>query len=204
MRYLCIAVLLLGCQPRADRATSEVAEAADHAQRVTSTGDRGNCGAAVRPSLSGEGIGELHVGRPAAEIAARCVVLTDTVVPGPEALPEREMSILVAGTDTVVATIVNDSVWRLQLESTGIRTVDSLGVGSRLADLLRSGRGRARGVEGEGQLFVLLEEHCGVSFRVDLEIGEAQHRAEWSAVDLARLDVMARVDRLLVVGCRVR
>ena len=53
------------------------------------------------------------------------------------------------------------------------------------------------------KVFVLFEEHCGVRFRVDLEVGEEQHRAEWSAVDLARLDVMARVDQLLVVGCRV-
>lgn len=204
MRYICIAALLIGCQPQSDRAIAEGAEATAQAERVVSTGDRGNCGTDAPPMLSGVGVGELRVGRPAAQIAARCIVLADTVAPGPEALPERVMSLLVAGTDTVRATIVNDSVWRLQLESTGIRTVDSLGVGSSLADLLRSGRGRAIGVEGEGQLFVLLERHCGVSFRVALEIGVKQHRAEWSAVDLAGLDGAARVDQLLVVGCSVR
>ena len=204
MRYICIAALLLGCQPRADRAIAEGAEATAQAERVESTADRGNCGAEARPTLSGTGIGELRVGRPAAQIAAQCVVLADTVAPGPEALTERVMSLLLAGTDTVRATMVNDSVWRLQLESTGIRTVDSLGVGTLLADLLRSGRGRARGVEGEGQLFVLLEEHCGVSFRVAPEIGGKQHQAEWSAVDLAGLDGTARVDQVLVIGCKVR
>ncbi len=193
VRNICIAALLRGCQSEAARAIADGADATVRAERVASTRDRGNCGADVRPTLIGMGIDEFRVGRPAAEIAAPCVVLADAVAPGPEAIPQRVMSIPVAGTDTVLATIVNYDVWRLQLESTAIRTVDSLGVGSLLAERLRSWRGRARSAEGEGRLFVLLEEPGGVSFRVNFAFGVMQHRAEWRAEDRAGLVALLRV-----------
>ena len=203
MRYLIIVVLLLGCQPQEDRATTRGANGVDPSQRAPAAGLRLSCGIRDRPTLTGEGIGELQIGRPSAQLPARCVVLSDTVTPGAEALPERVMTVLLTPSDTVRATIESDSLWRLEIASAGIRTIDSLGVGSSLAVLLRSPNARARGLEGDGQLFVLIEQHCGLSFRIDLELGADQHRAEWSSTDLSALNGGARVDQILVIGCRV-
>ncbi len=203
MRVLIVAVLLLGCQPQEDQATPRRADGADVSQQAPAAGLRLRCGADDRPTLTGEGIGELQIGRPSAQLSARCVVLSDTVAPGAEALPERVMTVLLTPSDTVRATIESDSLWRLEIASPGIRTVDSLGVGTSLSALLRSPNAHARGLEGEGQLFVLIERHCGLSFRIDLELDPNQHRAEWSETDLSALSGGSRVDQILVVGCRV-
>lgn len=203
MRYLIIVVLLMGCQPRDDRAATNGADGVDHSQPAPAVGLRLSCGTGDRPTLTGAGLGDLQIGRPAAQLPARCVVLSDTITPGSEAFPERVMTILLTPSDTVRATIENDSLWRVEIASAGIRTIDSLGVGSSLSALMRSPNARAGGFEGEGQLFVFVEQHCGLSFRIDLELDADQHRAEWSSADLSALNGGARVDQILVVGCKV-
>src|SRR5688572_17141621 len=87
--------------------------------------------------VAGRGLGDfLKVGEPIAHVAARCRVLWDTITLGGEARPVR-MAAIDLGVDTVVADIVNDSVWRLSVTGRALRTMDSVGVGTSIARLLQ-------------------------------------------------------------------
>jgi hypothetical protein len=157
-----------------------------------------SCGVTGSTVLTGGGIGSLTIGAPLAEIRARCSVVRDTVVPGADAEDEHEVLVDLVR-DTVAATLEENRVWRLAVERSGFRTADSLGVGSTLGALLRSPS--ARGVEGEGQLFVLRPDHCGLSFRIGYEVPDQSHKEEWTHQQLSALPDTARVDVVLVVGC---
>ena len=197
MRYALVVVCLLACsrgatsKPR-DRGSSKVGTASDVAPASPS------CGVSARTVLTGSGVGELQVGKSVERVRGVCAVVRDTTLLGDEALPERQIAVAVAG-DTILATIDSGRVWRITLERPKIRTVDSLGVGSRLSDLLR--QPRATGEEGEGVLYVLLPSHCGLSFRIAHELADNEHRATWSARDLENIPQESMVDEVLVTGC---
>jgi hypothetical protein len=78
-------------------------------------------------------------------------------------MPERRAQVIV-GTDTVIATVVGDSVWRLAVTDPALRTVDGIGVGSTAAELLQ--RRGSRIIGGEGRLFIVLPDQCGLSFEL--------------------------------------
>ena len=153
-------------------------------------------GGPARLELSGSGVGCLAIGVPLANLAAGCRIVADRVVPGPEGTQERRADIVV-GADTVTATIVGDSVWRAEVTAPGLRTSDSIGVGTTAAALLaRSG---SRVVGGEGRLFITLSDHCGMSF----ELGQVPREALALPPDRAaeRIPGEAPVTRVLVFGC---
>ncbi|HEX9083395.1 MAG TPA: hypothetical protein VF836_01540 [Gemmatimonadaceae bacterium] len=124
-----------------------------------------SCGEAI---VRDEGIGKLRIGTPVDSIAASCPVFRDTTMIGAEGMPARKIAVLffrdTAVRDTVVAEIVNDTVWRVSIVSALFRTVDSLGVGTPLSRLLQLKN--PRGMTGEGKFFVASPEHCGMSFRL--------------------------------------
>jgi hypothetical protein len=147
--------------------------------------------------LTESGIGELRVGRPVAEVAARCELLGDTTEIRAEGLPARIVTVDL-GRDTVEAEAVDDRVWRIALEHPAFRTADSLGVGTPLSRLLRFEG--ARGMAGEDGLYLRLPTHCGLSFRLS-DSGRGAALADPSPEMLRRLPADTRVDRVLVVGC---
>ncbi len=140
--------------------------------------------------LSGNGFGAFRVGATVDEVRAACEVVADTTLEqGNEGLPERRLTVLV-GSDTVEATVVRDSIWRLELTTARIRTSDSLGVGTAAGVLRAKGAKLAVGDRG---VFALVPSHCGLSFQLS---GVDPASAEWS-----RIAESSSVGRVLVFGC---
>ena len=153
-----------------------------------------DCGTDGVPRLTGDGIGALRIGETVKQVTLACHVLRDTVGRGPEGADERSLLVqLGPRPDTVRAVVVADSVWRLHVTSAGLRTADSLGVGSRAGDL--RARLDARLIRGEGGLFVVMRDPCGLSFRLE-------QRDTGSAATLSRIADSVRVSEVLVIGCR--
>jgi hypothetical protein len=149
--------------------------------------------------LDGNGYGCLRVGAPLADLGGACRIIADRTIPGPEGMPERRADVLVGG-HTFAATVVRDSVWRIEVTTPAPATHDGVGVGTAADRLLaRSG---SRVIGGEGRLFVTLAEHCGMSF----ELGELPADVRALPADQARTRIPsdARVSRVLVFGCEGR
>lgn len=144
-----------------------------------------------------DGIGKLKIGMHADSVKAACHVAFDTIRPGPEGMSQRVM--LVAFPPTAVeAEVVNDTVWRLDVTSPGIQTVDSIGVGTPLRKALEAGD--AQGMVGEGGLFLIFRNRCGMSFELRGELPTSRPQI-WSKKELAKLSPDIQVDRILVFKC---
>ncbi len=149
--------------------------------------------------LSDSAVAGLPVGAAVSSVKEHCRVLVDTTWPGEEALPEHVLLVQI-GSDTLVAVIDSDRVWRIEVASPQFRTRDSLGVGSRLSALLRNSGAQA--LNGEGSYYVRVRSHCGLSFQLpyiafpnDGDLDEAALRA---------LPDTLRVQEVLVFGCDYR
>lgn len=152
--------------------------------------------------LNGWGIGALRIGASVSTVRERYRVVRDTVVEDAEANAQRQIAVDL-GRDTVWADVVKDTVWRIMVDHPAYRTADSLGVASTLSQLLAAGT--ATGLEGDGgRLYITLEHHCGMSFRLRQVIDPRAHRETWPAAVLRRLDAKSQVDEVLIVGCPSR
>lgn len=151
--------------------------------------DQRTCGVSAAAELKGDGVGALRIGAIMATVRQQCVVLRDTAVQGSEGQAERRVTVVLGPVNTV-ATIVNDKVWRVEIESERFRTSDSLGVGSTVGQLRSP---QATLALGEGA-FVLRKDHCGLSFKLNSAVGEFGRRLE-------RVPDSVRVSRVLVTGC---
>jgi hypothetical protein len=146
-------------------------------------------------TIRGERVGIIAIGDPVDSLR-KCKVVRDTVVPGGEGTMARKVFIAL-GPDTIAAEIVEGRVWRIEVSSPGIRTVDSLGVGTPLRRLLEMSS--PRGALGEGRMFVLSPDHCGQSF--EISYFGAMPRGGWTRAALAKLPDATHVIRVLVVRC---
>lgn len=145
--------------------------------------------------LSGDGAGCLRIGVPLAALPAGCEIVADRMVPGPEGMAERRADILVAG-DTLAATIVRDSVWRVAVTVPTLATAAGLSVGSEAGEML--GRQGSRVIGGEGRLFMTLADHCGMSF----ELAVPRELLALPPDEAAkRIPPGSRVSRILLFGC---
>lgn len=197
-RVLLILALASACS--GDQRPNEAALA----QSPVTSKDVAACGSGMSPLLTGNGLGSLTVGLTTDSVKAACTVVKDTLLELDEGEEARTLFVAVAG-DTVEAVVVNGQVWRVEVASQSLRTVDSLGVGSTMRELLRSaGAEGAEGAEGEGVLYVKLRSKCGISFRLDAIIPDGAHRSSWTIDDLRGLDSAVSVDRVLLVGCRTQ
>ncbi len=150
-------------------------------------------------AISGRGVGCLAIGFPLAALPPECRIVGDRIVPGPEGSQERRVDVVV-GADTVAATVVGDSIWRLDVVSRTLRTHDGLGVGSPAAELLA--RAGSRIIGGEGRLFVTLPDECGLSFEVGAVPRELLALPPERAAE--RMPDTATIERVLVFGCEGR
>jgi hypothetical protein len=126
-------------------------------------------------------------------------VTRDTTALGAEGMPARKITVRFAG-DSVVAEIVNDRVWRIELTSSAFATTDSLRVGSPVSRMLQLRN--PRGLTGEGQLFLVTSDHCGLSFRLSNPDGSAVR--DWARPVLSKLPPGTVVSEILIVGCASR
>jgi hypothetical protein len=191
VRQILVAILfaLTACSPGAGSANAS-------ARDTISARDTTSCG--PHSVITGAGLGGLRVGATVAEVESACNVVEDYFGPGAEGSTERY---LVVDFDTaqVRAIVVDDRVWRVQITSDAFRTADSLGVGTPLARLLRIPG--LRGAEGEGRLFVMSPERCGLSFRLSHIPRGGEHRGAWDLAALRSLPAETTVDEVLSFGC---
>ena len=148
-------------------------------------------------TITGAGIGALRIGATVDSVRVSCPVVHDSVEIRAEGMPARIIDV-VLGADTIEAEIVGDRVWRIAVDRPGLTTADSLGVGTPLGKLLE--HTGARGAVGEGKLFVLLPERCGLSFRLAARPGDAA-RFSYDKAGLRALPPTIFVDQLLITGC---
>jgi len=148
-------------------------------------------------TLSGRGVGALRIGMDVEAVRRVCRVLSDTTRLASEGQRARFVGVGF-GTETLEAEIVNGRVWRIDVRSPRFRTSDGLGVGTPLSRLLSLKS--PRGLTGEGQLFVVSPDHCGLSFRLS-DNGSSARSQNWDRAALSRLPSGTVVDRVLAVGC---
>jgi len=219
MRWaLAFCVVLVGCSGQASReapAEQVVREAVQGAEQETDTAiprsgaapatdsapstsaaaqPAGSCG---RPVVNGDGVGTIRIGMPADTVKARCVVARDTVERRTEGQLERIL-VVPFENDTAVVEVNDGRVWRIEITGSGLRTSNWLGVGTPLSALLAL-KGGAQGLVGEGNLFLVAEALCGLSF----ELSEPRSPSgSWNAARLRTLPKSTVVKRVLVIGCR--
>jgi hypothetical protein len=163
----------------------------DSAQRgATASATASACGVNARTALTGDGIGSLRVGAPVEDVARGCRILRDTTVLGTEGQHERRI-VVDLGRDSVAAVVTAGKIWRVHVQGPAFRTADSLGIGTPV------GAFRQRGPQilmGEGNVFLRLPSHCGLSFRLrDVAPGQAS--------SLEQLPDSVAVDEVLAIGC---
>jgi hypothetical protein len=155
--------------------------------------DSSSCGGEI---LTDEGVGRIRIGESVESVRHDCTVVRDTIQLGAEGMTTRMVSVKFPR-DTVEAEIVDDKVWRVAIDSPHFSTADSLRVGTSLARLLRLRT--PQGMTGEGALFVMSPDHCGLSFRLS-DNGSPVLR-DPSPAELSRLPAATRVSNILIVGC---
>jgi hypothetical protein len=206
-RLIALAIGLMACSgvPGADDANPAPpppavgpgAVAADPDARQEAT-PRQICGLAGDAMLTGEGVGAFTVGAAAAEVRADCPAAADTTIRDVEGMIQRVLA-LPLDSGAIRAMIVDDAVWRVHVTDPTLETASGISVGTTLSELLQ--HEAARGMMGEGALYVALPDHCGMSFRLDTEPGEISGGGEWTAERLAELPGSTPVDEILAFGC---
>lgn len=155
-------------------------------------GSLGPCGA---PMIDGDGLGAIRIGMDADSVKTRCTVARDTVEMRGEGEQERVLVVAIGG-DTASVEISSGRVWRVDVRTPKLRTADSLGVGTPLTKLLAL-KGGVQGLVGEGNLFVITQARCGLSFQLSTRAGAR----DWQRPQLRSLPPDTRVTRVLVIGC---
>lgn len=141
----------------------------------------------------------MRIGATVESVRQKCKLLRDTTAPGAEGMPARKLAVALS-TDTVEAEIVNGRVWRIAIDSPGLRTPDGLGAGTSIERLRQLKSPRL--MTGEGQLFVASSEHCGMSFRLS-NTGPDALRGNLDRAGLSRLPESAVVSEVLIFGCHL-
>ncbi len=170
--------------------SESIARATQRNQTATAAAD---CGGKV---VLDEGVGDLRIGEEVDSVRAHCSVLRDTTALGAEGMPSRKMTVRFAD-GSVVAEIVNRKVWRIEVNSSAFATPDSLHVGSPITRMLQLRNPRV--LTGEGQVFLVTANHCGLSFRLTNPDGSPVR--DWARPVLSKLPSSTVVSQILVIGC---
>jgi hypothetical protein len=150
-------------------------------------------------TLTGDGVGAVRVGASVAAVRKACHAPVHKLKKGEPPPPANLLQIKIGGAP-VQAEIADGRVWRVIVDDGPFRTRWKLGVGSPLSALLASPGARAS--ETEGAIYVTTATDCGVSFALDYRPGRGEDRDSWTAEGLARLPQDAKVERVLMTGCK--
>jgi len=199
VRSLALMLALVACEKKSGSTPADTSSlpAAASSSPVANAGDRtAGCRDEI---ITDEGIGQVRIGASMESVQQQCNVVRDTTVVDVEGMPSRRLAVAFSR-DTVQAEIVDGRVWRIAVLTPGLRTADSLGVGTTIARLLQLKD--PHGMTGEGQFFVASPAHCGKSFRLAIqEAGPA--RGDLDRAGLARLPKSTPVSEVLVFGCHL-
>lgn len=210
MRYAVLfALLLAGCagEPAAERpeggpTNGDTALAPDPSGGAPADTPPGapeaSCGITSDARLGGEGIGAFTIGTAAAALRTDCAAATESTIRDVEGMEQRVID-LARPEGMIRAEIVDDAVWRVRVTDPSITTTGGVSVGSTLGDLLE--HEGARGMMGEGKLYVALPDHCGTSFGLDTAPGDISRAGDWTNERLRELPASTPVDEILAFGC---
>lgn len=178
----------------AEQGSDSAARATDSAAASASVArPAGSCG---RPIVDGDGVGNARIGMSADSLKSQCVVVRDTVERRTEGQLERIL-VVPFEQDTAVVEVNDGKVWRIEITGPGLRTSNWLGVGTPLSTLVEL-KGGVQGLVGEGNLFLVSQALCGLSF----ELSEPRSPSgSWDAARLRTLPKSTVVKRVLVIGC---
>jgi hypothetical protein len=169
--------------------------------------DAPTCGIVRSTKLTDQGVGDLQIGRPVAEVKRLCNVVNDYHRSSPDGQKERVVTIQtfslhpsVDSTDSeiFVAQVVNDRISRIEISTARFTTSDSLGVDTPLRRIARM-RG-AQFAPGEDGVYGFVGEHCGLSFRFSLPLRPPKG-GEWTVASIDKDHGEAAVDRVIVKKC---
>jgi hypothetical protein len=178
-----------------------VSLSACHRDGFKSTMLAATCGGHAINVVSDSGIGELVAGRTVETIRSACQVLRDTVQGWHENIPVRMVTVRM-GSDSITAVVENDRVDVILVDDPGLRTSDSLGVGTTLGRLLALAD--LTGVLYEGALHVSSRARC-LGFRVRPDgMSVDDIRSSWTNAQLRSLDPASPVIDMTVGGCRAK
>ena len=147
--------------------------------------------------LTGDSLGALHIGMSPDSVMAHCSGTRDTVQIFSEGEPQRVLKVP-AGADTVDAEITGGRVSRIRVYASRFATDDSIHVGTSV-ERFRTDT-TAQVLMGEGQLFILVPRHCGLSF--GLTPGAFPRRGPFDRSALARVSPTTTVSEILILACR--
>lgn len=162
----------------------------------TTAGDATESAALTNATIQAERVGDLTIGIRAEALGTVGHILDDTTMTAPDgADSERAISILI-GQDTVQAFVGSGTVGAVQVRSSRLRTIDSVGVGSRVDAVTEHGLTSAEVLNG----VVWLERRdlCGVYFLVAVGGHET---GEVIDADTLRAIAARRVHSVVVTRC---
>lgn len=144
------------------------------------------------------GIGAVVVDDPQSELRTRCVVLADsTATDGTDGMVRGTVVVGVNGTPMSVQ-IAEGKVYRVTVTDPQFRTLDGLGPGTPVAGMLDLPG--AVVLEGEHDLSVVVNAHCGLYFRITKPATLPANAARWSDVVRA-MPQGTPVERVVVHSC---
>ena len=206
-RYLVLAVLALAACRRADEtpiADSVIASAGDSVAIDTPVSTPGDsiaektCGINRIARLDEDGIGQLKQGRTVAEVAQHCEIISDSQQRGTEGAMERIVVVRIAS-EIVRSIVVDDRIFRIEINTPRFRTSDSLGVDTPLRRI--SAMRGAQFAPGEDGVYGFSPEHCGLSFRFSVPL-RPPAGGQWTAARIEAEHGDAAVNRVIVIPCR--
>ena len=145
------------------------------------------------------GIGAVEIGDPHDAIQKRCVVLADSTATADANGTAGGSIVFGVNGAPVSAQIADARVYRLTVTDPSFRTVDGVGPGVPIIPLLDWPG--AVVLEGDHDLSVVVNAHCGLYFRITKPAAGSVNLARWADVVRA-MPAGTTVERVVVRGCR--
>ena len=144
------------------------------------------------------GIGAVEIGDPHEEVKSRCTVLSDSLTTNDASGTSGNIVVGVNGTPFTVQ-VADSKVYRMTVTDAQFRTADGMGPGMPVARMLDYPG--AVVLEGEHDLSVVVDAHCGLYFRITKPATVPENLTKWA--DYVRaLPEGTPVERVVVHGCR--
>lgn len=211
---LCALALLgtgVACKPRHKAATpppaATVADSAPVEEAGAPTPAAAPVAAAapddIRPTcdqyqFTDNSVGPVRVGDPRASVRERCVVVSDSASAEGEGGGRGKIMVGVNSSPLEVE-IADDRVYRLTVTDTLFRTMDGLGPGTPVTQLLDLPG--AMVLEGVHDLSIVVNAHCGLYFRISKPATMPENGGRWTDAVRA-MPAGTVVERVVVHGCR--
>jgi hypothetical protein len=152
------------------------------------------CGITPGSRVGEDGIGLLRIGTPLDAVRASCAIISER--PGANDAPMIARVDL--GLDTATVEFLGGVLQRITLHHQAYRTIDSLGVGTRVARLLNLRS--VSGVTERNRLYAVTPAYCGLRFMLE-DPAPRLPSAQSGRAALRRLSGETKTLELEIVGC---